>query len=189
MAEVITEYSPPTTDGRGVWSARACGRKLDGHWEGWIEFIPVTAGDAPIRTPPETTQTSRRALLYWAQGLTPQYLVGALERARTRPAVVTSEGAPALFETPAPTVEHADVARAVPPHPLLDPYEVGAQGEQRLIDQLAALETDHIRDIAAGYGIVSLNSAYVSTRAELIAHIVKSARDRAREDEPSSAVT
>jgi hypothetical protein len=189
MAEVITEYSPPVTDGRGVWSARACGRKLDGHWEGWIEFIPVTAGDAPIRTPPETTQTSRRALVYWSKGLTPQYLEGALERARTRPAVVGAEGAPPLFETPAPTVEHADVAAVVPPHPLLDPYEVWAQGEQRLLDQLAALETDHIRDIAAGHGIVSLTSAFVSTRAELIAHIVASARARSREDQPSSAVT
>jgi len=171
-----------------VWSARACGRKLDGHWEGWIEFIPVTAGYSPIRTPPETTQSDRRALVYWAEGLTPQYLEGALERARTRPAVVAAEGAPPLFETPARTVERADVA-PVRPHPLLDPYQVWAQGEQRLLDQLAALETDHIRDIAAGYGIVSMNSAFASSRAELIAHIVASARARAREDEPSSAVT
>jgi hypothetical protein len=189
MAELIIEYSSPVTDGRGVWSARACGRKLDGHWEGWIEFIPVTAGDAPIRTPPETTQSDKRALTYWAEGLTPQYLIGALERARTRPAVVAAKAAPPLFETPAPTVEHADVAAPVAPHPLLDPYDVWAQGEQRLLDQLAALETDHIRDIAAGYGIVSLNTAFMSSRAELIAHIVASARDRAREDQPSSAVT
>jgi hypothetical protein len=192
MAEVITEYSPPITDGRGVWSARACGRQIGGHWEGWIEFIPVKAGDSAIRTPPETTQSDKRALTYltyWAKGLTPQYLEGALERARTRPAVVPVEGAPPLFETPAPTVERANVAAVAAPHPLLDPYEVWAQGEQRLLDQLAALETDHIRDIAAGYGIVSLNSAFMSTRAELIAHILASARARAREDEPSSTVT
>jgi hypothetical protein len=189
MAELITEYSAPVTDGRSVWSARACGRKLDGHWEGWIEFIPETAGDAPIRTPPETTQSDKRALTYWAKGLTPQYLIGALERARTRPAVVAAQAAPPLFETPAPTVARANVAATPAPHPLLDPYEVWTQGEQRLLDQLAALETDHIRDIAAGYGIVTLNSAFVSTRAELIAHIVASARARARQDEPSSAVT
>jgi hypothetical protein len=189
MAELITEYSAPVTDGRGVWSARACGRKLDGHWEGWIEFIPVTAGVAPIRTPPETTQADKRALTYWAEGLTPQYLVGALERARTRPAVVVAESAPPLFETPAPTVERANVEKAVAPHPLLDPYEVWTQGEQRLLDQLAALETDHLRDIAAGYGIVSLNTAFVSTRSELIAHIVASARARAREEAPSSPIT
>ena len=189
MAELITEYSTQISDGRGTWAARACGRKLDGHWEGWIEFIPVSAGASPMRTAPETTQSDKRALVYWAEGLTPQYLEGALERARTRPAVVAAENAPPLFETPAPTIEHAEVAPAPAPHPLLDPYQVWAQGEQRLLDQLAALETDHIRDIAAGYGIVSLNSAFASTRAQLIAHIVASARARAGEDEPSAAVT
>jgi hypothetical protein len=189
MAEVIIEYSPPVKDDHGVWAARACGRKLEGHWEGWIEFIPVTAGDSPIRTPPETTQVSRRALKYWAEGLTPQYLEGALERARTRPAVVAAEGAPPLFETPAPTVEHANVRADPAPHPLLDPYVVWAQGEQRLLDQLAALSTGHIRDIAAAYEIVSPNSAFVSTRAELIAHILASVRARARDEEPSSPIT
>jgi hypothetical protein len=57
----------------------------DGLWEGWIEFIP-TDGGAPLRSRRETTQPNRDDAVYWATGLTPVYLEGALERA-LRPAV------------------------------------------------------------------------------------------------------
>src|SRR6266566_5970410 len=47
---------------------------------GWIEFIPIGRW-TPVRTPRETTQPNRRNAVYWATGLTPVYLEGALDRA------------------------------------------------------------------------------------------------------------
>jgi len=178
MADVIAEYTPEIAAEDGsLWAPRACARKVGQHWEGWVEFIPMTPGDAPVRTPTETTQSAREGLKQWAAGLSLLYLKGALSRALTRPVVVSREGAPALFDGPAPVVEHADLSSRPLPHPLLDPYDVYEQGgEARLLDQLAALGTDHIRDIAVAYELVSPESALVKTRGELVAHVLSSAR-------------
>jgi hypothetical protein len=52
----------------------------DGLWEGWLLFVPNT-GAPPFRTDRETTQSTLEALAYWATGLQPVYLEGALDRA------------------------------------------------------------------------------------------------------------
>ncbi len=84
MGEVLVQF-----DGfvigrdRTVYCARACGGEVgDGsrRWHAWIEFLPLPRGRA-IRTPRETTQPNKMAATYWATGLTPVYLEGALERA------------------------------------------------------------------------------------------------------------
>jgi hypothetical protein len=49
-------------------------------WDGWLVFFPVGGGRV-IATDRETTQPSLAALTYWASGLTPVYLEGALVRA------------------------------------------------------------------------------------------------------------
>jgi hypothetical protein len=54
--------------------------RLDGTWEGWIEFVPVDLTLSPRRTERETTQPDLPALEYWATGLEPLYLAGAFER-------------------------------------------------------------------------------------------------------------
>lgn len=60
-----------------VWG----GRRSDGMWVGWLEFVQV--GTLKIRrTGQETTQPDRDALLYWASGHRPAYFEGAFERAR-----------------------------------------------------------------------------------------------------------
>lgn len=59
--------------------------RLDGTWEGWIEFIPVNRALASRRTDRETTQPDLSALEYWATGLEPLYLTGAFERANLSP--------------------------------------------------------------------------------------------------------
>lgn len=51
----------------------------DGMWEGWIEFWTETG--QRVVTGTETTQVSREAVAYWAGGLEPVYLEGALQRA------------------------------------------------------------------------------------------------------------
>jgi hypothetical protein len=87
MATLLWRFSTPITGVDGVkYLAQACGcPTVWGTWHGWIEFIPVGSGVAgrarPIRTPRETTQPNRVDTEYWASGLTPVYLEGALERA------------------------------------------------------------------------------------------------------------
>jgi len=48
-------------------------------------FAPAD-GSPPLATPRETTQSNRAALEYWARGLEPIYLEGALVRAVARAA-------------------------------------------------------------------------------------------------------
>ena len=55
--------------------------RLDGTWEGWLEFVPLDATLLSRRTERETTQPDLPALEYWATGLEPLYLAGAFERA------------------------------------------------------------------------------------------------------------
>jgi hypothetical protein len=179
MTEVFAEYENviDATDA-SEWAARACGRPVDEKWEAWIEFIPLTAGESPVRTPRETTQKDREAIVEWATGITPTYLEGALERARERPAVVVVETAPPLFDTPAPTIGTASVA-GPRPEAILDPYAVFAQGgEGLLVDQLAALDTQHLRDIVGAYEIAPPETAILASRGELTAHILAAARGR-----------
>ena len=54
-------------------------QRADGNWEGWIEFLTETG--QRVVTERETTQSSREAVAYWASGLEPIYLEGALQRA------------------------------------------------------------------------------------------------------------
>jgi len=179
MTEVFAEYENAidATDA-SVWAVRACGRPINGKWEAWLEFIPLTAGESPVRTPRETTQKDREAAVQWATGITPTYLEGALERARERPTVVVTETAPPLFDTPAPAIGTASV-HGPRPEAILDPYAVFAQGEELLVDQLAALDTRHLRDIVSAYDIASLETAVIASRGELTAHILAAVRERA----------
>jgi hypothetical protein len=105
MSEVLVQFAEAVTgrDGR-VYRAQACGAPTNqGLWQGWIEFIPVTAGGTPLRSPRETTQPNRADAIYWATGLRLTYLEGALDRAQRGPIVKTivPEAQP-LFEAPAP---------------------------------------------------------------------------------------
>ena len=55
-------------------------RRPDGLWEAWLVFFSLRTGKA-LATDRETTQSTRQHVLYWATGLGPTYLRGALERA------------------------------------------------------------------------------------------------------------
>jgi len=81
MAELIQTYNETLRDARGEeFEASAHGEeRADGKWEGWIEFR--SASGEVRRTARETTQPDRDALRYWASGLEPLYLDGALSRA------------------------------------------------------------------------------------------------------------
>ncbi len=82
MAEVLDRFSHRVRDGATEFRAQACGAPMsDGRWTAWIEFIPLD-GAQPLRSPRETTQPNRTDAEYWAGGLTPVYLEGALQRAQ-----------------------------------------------------------------------------------------------------------
>ena len=82
--ELIHSFSAPVTDERGtVWRGSAYGRPADNLWVGSIAFVSE-AGET-VETAVETTQPDRAALEYWASGVEPIYLDGALARARGLP--------------------------------------------------------------------------------------------------------
>ena len=82
MKALIHDFTMRARDEDGhVYRARAFGsRREGGTWIGWIEFAPLDGG-VVRRSPRETTQPNRGALLYWALGLDEVYLEGALTRA------------------------------------------------------------------------------------------------------------
>jgi hypothetical protein len=98
MARVLLTFATPLVASENrTYVARACGREQPGGlWEGWIEFVPDRG--AAVRSGRETTQPNLPDLEYWATGLTPVYLEGALKRALAGPTRVVS---PAPVETPA----------------------------------------------------------------------------------------
>src|SRR5262245_48618335 len=88
MAEILVSFDHPVRDQLGEYHARAVGRLADDRmWEGWVEFTPIDGGDEVLVTGVESRQPERTHLEYWATGLTPVFLEGALERAR-RPVTV-----------------------------------------------------------------------------------------------------
>jgi hypothetical protein len=83
VSEVFVQFAELVTDENGrSYLARACGSPMpnDTRWQGWVEFIPVDGGPT-IASDRETTQPNRADTEYWATGLTPVYLDGALQRA------------------------------------------------------------------------------------------------------------
>lgn len=170
MSEVLRAFDETINGPDGAaFSARACGREGPrGLWEGWLEFIP--SDDSPVlRTGLETTQPNRVDLVYWADGLRPVYLEGALERARVphAPVVSVPKGEPA-YDAPAPSPLRPDRAP-------LDPHAVYAHGgEERLHKQLAALSAMHLLRIIRAYRLVDEHTLQVEglPKNELVGMIV-----------------
>jgi hypothetical protein len=82
MAEHIHTHSARVRREGIEYEARIYGAaRPDGTWAGWLEFHAVRGSGAVLRTDQETSQPNRRALEYWAGGLEPVYLDGALGRA------------------------------------------------------------------------------------------------------------
>jgi hypothetical protein len=171
------------------YRVRICGRqRADGTWEGWTEFDPHD-GSPVLRSPRETTQPNRPDLEYWASGLTPVYLEGALRRAvqtTVEPTTETVVAEQPTFEAPAPDVSPARAAGASAAGPVrgavMDPFSVYAKGETLLRRQLRALSAQHLRGILRAYelvdeGTLDLEALNEVELAELI--VVRVARSAA----------
>jgi hypothetical protein len=91
---LIHEYSTAVPAGERLFRARALARQEpEGTWVGWLEFEPTDAPLDAIATGQETSQPNLTAIEYWAGGLEPVYLEGALERARRLAEQARSGGA------------------------------------------------------------------------------------------------
>jgi hypothetical protein len=151
MAEVLQQFeSPVLSYDKRPYRAQACGAATkSGTWEGWIEFIPVEGGK-PVRSPRETTQPNRIDTVYWASGLSPTYLEGALARALREPVVMHQEPPPrAVFDSPRP----GPISSATPAlgQAILDPFSVYEKGEGLLRQELGALSAWHLVNIIVVY--------------------------------------
>jgi hypothetical protein len=182
MARVVSIYqrSPlALPDGR-IFTAQACGREReDGLWEGWLEFVPHEAS-AVLRSQRETTQPNLADLAYWATGLTPVYLQGALERTLTPPPPsVAPSPVASVYDEPAPA-RASLTGTASEAEPVLNPFSAYGKGEELLRRQLGALRRRHLRTIIAGYELIDgsdIDLDALST-AELIELIVGVVRNR-----------
>jgi hypothetical protein len=82
---LIREHPTKIIEGDTTYTVWICGaQRLDGTWEGWLEFHPSDVSLRTLRTDQETSQPNLSALEYWAGGLEPIYLEGALARAEGR---------------------------------------------------------------------------------------------------------
>lgn len=180
MAEVLVEFDAaiPSVSG-SRYAPRACTRVgEDGLWEGWIEFTNVDSG-AVTRTGRETTQPTRYDVMYWATGLSRVYLEGALARALTPARRTPHPTVPAepSFDGPAPLAEPADLPLS--PRPVIDPFDVYAQGENVLRQELLALSVDHLRAIIRAYSLEGGAGAQATSAEVLAEYIVAEVRSRA----------
>jgi len=83
MSEILVKFDEPIpgSDGIMYFAQAMTRRRSDTLWEGCLEFTPVDGSGEAVRSGRETTQPNHDAVMYWAQGLTRVYLMGALERA------------------------------------------------------------------------------------------------------------
>jgi hypothetical protein len=159
VAETLVEFQEHVISSDGtIYEARACGAPMPGGtWQGWIEFIPINGGE-PLRSRRETTQPNRTDTVYWATGLTPVYLEGALQRALDQPFVAPVPlPQPSVFDGPAPSTVAATAPAEAAPASILDPFSVYEKGEPLLRRQLAALSAWHLVNIALEYELTDLD--------------------------------
>ncbi|HUF93799.1 MAG TPA: hypothetical protein VMR23_15590 [Candidatus Limnocylindria bacterium] len=164
MARVLLRYQTTlATSGGRTYRPRACGRERpDGMWEGWLEFVPDD-GTRAVRSGRETSQPNLVDLEYWATGVTPVHLEGALARAR----------APA-FRRPRGGASGLPVSA-----PVLDPFAAFARGEPHLWVRLRGRRPRYLQQIIRTYDLASDRAALDAlTSVELAAFIIGAVRSR-----------
>jgi hypothetical protein len=154
MAEVLVSFDQPIRDDQGEYHARAVGRHAeDGMWEGWVEFTAVDGSGEVHVTGVESRQPEREHLQYWATGLTPIFLEGALHRAR-RPLTIRVRPVEVPNST-APRPRDPVVSRVMPPgpEPVLDPFDIGGRSLDVLRQELGALNRPRLVNIIAAFDL------------------------------------
>ena len=181
MAQVVLAFPDVmhTADGT-AYTVTACGlERPDGTWEGWLEFTPDDTSPV-LRSGRETTQPNLADLRYWATGITPVYLEGALDRALKAASPVIPQSSVNDTPVPSSTVHEVTVDEATA-HPVLDPFSVYAKGSDLLRQQLHALSERHLTVILRAYRLtdplVETNFGLLN-KEELVALIMEGVRAR-----------
>jgi hypothetical protein len=163
------DYETDVISGDTRYHPRAVGRLANGMWQGWLEFLPDRGGEVVV-TGTESTQPEREHLVYWATGLTPVYLEGALERA-LRPQTIRMQ----IVEEPASTAPAERVVTQMAPRPeaVLDPFEIGRRSLDVLRQELSALNRPRLMNIIAAFDLNPAgNGIDWMTDAQLVTFIV-----------------
>jgi hypothetical protein len=177
MAQTLVTFDTPVVrDGRS-FRVQACGRERDnGQWEAWLEFEDTATGEV-LRSQRETTQPNLKDTVYWATGLTPVYLEGALDRILNPTVPRPIEVVPSpRFDGPAP---HPRVRTPVTNRePVLDPFSVYEKSPELLAQELTALRGWHLRQIIRDYDLVDERDVHLEemTEPELGSLIVQRVR-------------
>ena len=154
MAEVLRSFDHPVRDASGDYTVRVVGRHSDdGMWEGWLEFVPVGKIGRVVVGGVESRQPEREHLIYWASGLTPVFLEGALDRAR-RPVTVHVDTVEQPYSS-APEPRRVTASRVMPPgpEPVLDPFAIGGRSLDVLRQELGALDRPRLLNIIAAFDL------------------------------------
>jgi hypothetical protein len=153
MAELLVSYDAPVSHKTGRYHARAVGRlAADRMWDGWFEFESLDSERPVIVGPAETRQPEHHDLVYWATGITPVFLEGALDRALHPLTVrVRVEDGP-VSSAPAPRLHPIRVG---PPKPeaILNPFDIGERSLDLLRQELGALNRARLLNIIAAYDL------------------------------------
>ena len=166
MPETVATFDTTVQDRFGErYAAKACGRlRADGLWEGWIEFQNLSGAEI-LRTQRETTQSQLEDLRYWASGLTPVYLEGALDRIVTAASPRRQPPAsPPAFDGPAESSASAHYqARG---DAVLNPFSVYEKSPTLLAQELSALRAWHLRQILTEYRLIDHADPRLETLTE-----------------------
>jgi hypothetical protein len=181
LAETLLQFQTPIhASADTAYIVRACGSVApDRLWQAWLEFTPVDGGPT-VRSGRETTQPTRADAVYWATGLSPVYLEGALRRALegpvTRPVTLVD---PPVFHGPAPTVVPDAVVAESLGRAVLDPFSIFQKGEPLLRKQLAALSAWHLVNIVVEYELSEASREVLNrlSHASLVEIVVDGVRE------------
>ena len=167
MAETLLRFDTSVTHRDGhQYIVQACGRERDnGQWEAWLEFEDVHTGEV-LRSQRETTQPNRTDAVYWATGLTPVYLDGALERILHPPTIREPEPVPPPhFDGPAPR-PRTRAPNLSDREPILNPFSVYEKSPDLLAQELTALRGWHLRQIIRDFDLVDERDVRLETMTE-----------------------
>ena len=95
----------------------------------------------------------RHDLVYWSTGLTPVFLEGALQRARTPVTVRTRAVEVPISQAPAQKTFSATRVMPPGPEPVLDPFEIGTRNLDVLKQELGALNRPRLLNIIEAYDL------------------------------------
>jgi hypothetical protein len=152
MAEVLVDFASNVVSGSDTYHPRAIGCFADdGMWEGWLEFVPVGGGD-PVIGPVESRQPEREHLIYWATGLSPVFLEGALRRALKPATVKVRVIEEPLSTAPAERIVTHTVVPSVP-EAVLNPFDIGARSLDVLRQELTALNRARLTNIISAFDL------------------------------------